>query len=114
MAKPVICTHCGATTHDARNCRDISSFATVDKDFTAADSKVAGPLVRCMSCNMFGHVMCQTLPPVPAASAGLVAFFVCLFVLFCFVNLFLRGGAFFQRPTNHFYSVHFFCNIFLI
>eukprot|EP01032_Pedospumella_encystans_P013202 gene13202-15213_t len=70
MAKPVICTHCGSTTHDARNCRDITSFSTTDKEVTGMDSKVAGPMVRCMSCNLFGHVMCQSLPPVPAASAG--------------------------------------------
>jgi len=89
MAKPVICTHCGSTTHDARNCRDLSSFSTSGKEMAVMDSKVAGPMVRCMSCNMFGHVMCQSLPPVPAASAGLVL--AHLFLLFPFLLYFEKG-----------------------
>jgi hypothetical protein len=67
MAKPVICTNCGSPTHDIRNCRD----ATVHykQGLTVPDSRVAGPKVRCMACNEYGHVMCQQLPPIPASSA---------------------------------------------
>lgn len=68
MAKPVICTNCGSTTHDVRQCRDTGS--AYQAHVIASDSKVAGPLVRCMSCNQYGHVLCQALPPVPVATAG--------------------------------------------
>ena len=38
--------------------------------FVLPSSRVAGPLVRCMSCNKLGHVMCQSLPEIPPATAG--------------------------------------------
>ena len=67
MARPVICTNCGSNRHDIRGCRDTSRH--FKPGFVIPDSKVAGPMVRCMSCNTYGHAMCQPLPTIPAATA---------------------------------------------
>lgn len=65
MAKSVICTQCGSTTHDIRQCKELNDLEHLTH-FNGQEglytSKVAGPLVRCMSCNHWGHVMCQALP----------------------------------------------------
>lgn len=61
MSRPVICTLCGSTTHDARSCRDGESGGR-DARY---DSRVEGRWIRCVSCNQFGHTMCQALPKLP-------------------------------------------------
>jgi hypothetical protein len=67
MSRPVICTNCGSNRHDIRGCRELA--AHYKPGLVIPESKVAGPLVRCMSCNKYGHVMCQSLPEIPAATA---------------------------------------------
>jgi hypothetical protein len=67
MSRPVICTNCGSNRHDIRGCRDLSVH--YKSGMVIPDSKVAGPLVRCMSCNKYGHVMCQSLPEIPPSTA---------------------------------------------
>jgi hypothetical protein len=79
MSKLVLCTNCGSTTHGLRGCMD----ATVHykPGIVVPGSKVAGPMVRCMSCNKYGHVMCKPLPEIPESTAGCVI--CCVVCMLC-------------------------------
>eukprot|EP01038_Epipyxis_sp_PR26KG_P005193 gene5193-7227_t len=63
-SRAMICTECGSTHHFNKDCPDLIYPPNNDNEMISAnDSKrLSDPFVRCMSCDLYGHLMCMKLP----------------------------------------------------
>ena len=50
--RSAICSQCGLTTHDARQCTTLPDIAR---------ARMEDASIRCMSCNQLGHALCKQI-----------------------------------------------------